>query len=165
MSAIIHFEEDDGEVFVHIRGYEGLYMISNRGRVFGLTSSQFLNPSESERYLRAGLSKNGHHVGHLVHRLVCLHFVSGRTEKRCQVDHIDRNKRNNHFSNLRWFSIREQFTNIERQSKHGHSIEEFYPGSFRVSLRINGKRFRASPFKSVEEAIEARDKLIEENDL
>lgn len=38
----------------------------------------------------------------LVHILVALAFVSGRTEQYNEVDHIDTNKNNNKWNNLRW---------------------------------------------------------------
>lgn len=52
---------------------------------------------------------NGQKKAFRVHRLVAEHFVDG--DKTLQVDHIDRNRLNNHASNLRWSSIEENLSN------------------------------------------------------
>ena len=39
-----------------------------------------------------------------VHRLVAQAFVSGMSFERCEVDHIDNDKENNHWYNLQWIS-------------------------------------------------------------
>jgi len=41
---------------------------------------------------------------YLVHRLVAQAFVSGMSFERCEVDHIDNDKENNHWYNLQWMS-------------------------------------------------------------
>lgn len=50
-----------------------------------------------------------------VHRLLALLFLPNLQEKET-VDHIDRNKRNNHLSNLRWATYSEQAFNRKQRT-------------------------------------------------
>lgn len=58
----------------------------------------------------------GRHIN--VHRLVALAFVDGRDEVHNEVDHIDRNKDNNHADNLRWVTHQENLKNRDTFLKH-----------------------------------------------
>lgn len=51
------------------------------------------------------------HVRTTVHRLVALAFL-GERPKDTVVDHIDRNKQNNHYKNLRYVSFSENSKNV-----------------------------------------------------
>ena len=48
------------EIFKDIEGYEGLYQISNFGRVYSLISKKFMKPFKNQDgYLQVQLYKNG----------------------------------------------------------------------------------------------------------
>lgn len=108
-----------------IPGYEGLYEISNLGRVRGLASnsvgllaSSFI---ERNRYCFVNLSKENKQRTLRVHRLVLLAFV-GPPEPGQVCMHLDNNPRNNALSNLRWGSQKENLAMISpeiRCSKTG----------------------------------------------
>ena len=95
-----------------IRGYEGLYQVSNFGRVASLgrkisrrlTSTlilkQYLLPNG---YLFIRLSKNSKYTNKLVHRLVAEAFIPNPNNLP-QVNHKDEDKTNNVWSNLEWVS-------------------------------------------------------------
>lgn len=51
-----------------------------------------------------------------VHRLVAKHFCEGQSDVKNQVNHIDGNKLNNHYSNLEWVN---QYENMTHASKNG----------------------------------------------
>jgi hypothetical protein len=90
----------DKEIFVDIENYEGLYQISNFGRVYSLISGKFLKPKKhKDNYLRVGLCKNGKHKGYLIHRLVASAFIPNPLNYK-EVNHKDENPSNNHVENL-----------------------------------------------------------------
>ena len=96
--------------------YEGLYKVSNFGRILSLN---YRNTGKAELiesyegtggYLQVNLSKNGKQKWCLVHRLVAQTFLPN-PENKPTVDHIDRNKLNNFVGNLRWADIELQNNN------------------------------------------------------
>lgn len=90
------------EIWKPINGYEGLYEISNTGRVNSLISGRILKTYPNNKgYLYVRLTKDGQHKAFSVHRLVANAFIPN-TERMEQVNHIDGNKQNNYSENLEW---------------------------------------------------------------
>jgi hypothetical protein len=77
------------------------YMISNLGTVINVNNGYAKRITDST-YPYVNFSKNGKKKDKLIHFMVALLFVEGRTEEKCQVNHIDRNKKNFRFDNLEW---------------------------------------------------------------
>ena len=78
------------------------YLFSNYGRVKG-KDGKFICESSNEEYKRVYLYKDGVRKRYLLHRIVALLFVENKdADKYNVVDHIDTNKHNNHYNNLRW---------------------------------------------------------------
>lgn len=104
------------EVWKDIVGYEGLYQISNLGRVKSLNykhtgKERILKDRKTNKgYLRAVLYKEGKQKQFLVHRLVAEAFVPNPENKPC-IDHIDTNPLNNVCTNLRWVTQKENCNN------------------------------------------------------
>lgn len=90
-----------------IQGYEGEYVVSNRGDIFSLERfgnwrTLRLKPRISHNgYERVTLTKNNSRGYFFVHRLVALAFIENPYMK-ATVNHIDGNKTNNHVGNLEW---------------------------------------------------------------
>ena len=108
--ALYPFELEDleGEIWRWIRGYEGLYQISNFGRVKSFprnTTSkiQIIKPLLSRSgYLYVGLRKQGtKRLRFKLHRLVSQAFIENPENKQT-VNHKDGNKFNNYVDNLEW---------------------------------------------------------------
>lgn len=100
------------EVWKDVVGYEGLYKISEYGKVKSLARIDNNNHFIRERILKTGknsggyshvvLSKNGVTKCCKVHRLVAEAFIGKCPDEMSQVNHIDEDKTNNHFTNLEW---------------------------------------------------------------
>lgn len=114
-------ELEYAEEWLAVLGYEGLYEVSNLGRVrtiarinvykngrSHLQPGMLLRPRLSNKgYLRVGLWKDGRSRGHSVHVLVAAAFVGPRPPG-LTVDHNDGNRLNNLFSNLEYITPKEQ---------------------------------------------------------
>ena len=92
-----------------ISGYEGLYEVSDLGRVKSLKygKERILKPGKNNwGYLFVNLYKDGQKKQSLVHRLVAEAFIPN-TQGLETVNHKDEVKTNNTVSNLEWMSIRD----------------------------------------------------------
>lgn len=93
------------EIWKDIQGYEGLYQVSNLGRVKSLKfkKDKMLNGGNNGNgYLFVGLSKNNKVKNHYVHRLVAIHFIENH-DNLPEVNHIKESEKwNNAVTNLEW---------------------------------------------------------------
>ncbi len=99
------------EIWKDIKDYEGLYQISNMGRVRSLERQtshghklieRILTPvNDKDGYLGIRISKDGTAKGFKIHRLVANAFIPN-LENKPTVNHIDGNKKNNAVCNLEW---------------------------------------------------------------
>ena len=105
------------EAWKPISGWEGLYEISNCGRVKSLARMTSTgNRSVSERVLKHNVMKGYHCVTlqydgrvkvYRVHRLVMDAFGGKQPSEEYQVNHIDGDKSNNSIDNLEWVTPKE----------------------------------------------------------
>lgn len=112
------------EMWKPVVGYEGLYEVSNFGRVRSLkrtrkgkcesecgVKERILKQSEHTKgYLVCGLSKDGKLKYFKVHRLVAEAFIPNPDNKPC-IDHINACKSDNRVDNIRWVSHKENSNN------------------------------------------------------
>ena len=92
----------NNEVWKDILGYEGLYQVSDKGRVksIGYGKERILKPANNGRgYLLVGLCKNNEKKHFLVHRIVAQAFIPNPNNLP-EVNHRDENKENNRVENL-----------------------------------------------------------------
>lgn len=107
-------EQPDKERWKDVIGYEGLYQVSNLGRVKSVdrlttdkngrtytVKGKILNQSKVGDYLRVSLYTNNVARGKLVHRLVAEAFIPNPNKYEI-VNHKDENKLNNCSDNLEW---------------------------------------------------------------
>jgi len=93
----------NNEVWRAIDGYLN-YEVSSHGRVRNnLTGFIIKQRNEKYGYYRVNLYKNGIGTTYRIHRLVCAAFNENQNDY-TMVDHIDRNRTNNFYENLRWVS-------------------------------------------------------------
>ncbi len=110
------------EEWVPIAGYEGLYEISDQGRVRSLDYRctgriQVLKPGMyGGGYLQVGLCKNGKREHYKVHRLVAEAFLAN-AEGLPEVNHRDENKQNNCVDNLEWCDRRHNINHGTRTAR------------------------------------------------
>ena len=85
------------------------YEIDEFGNVYSLRRRKYLTPFK-DRYGYLYVTIKGKH--YKVHRLVAMSFIENVNNKPC-IDHIDRNKLNNHYTNLRYVTSKENSNNIK----------------------------------------------------
>lgn len=131
------FENLPDEEWKPIKGYEGLYEVSNMGRVMSLerisihrnkagrlsnipVHKRIIYHNKTKRgYLIISLNKDGKQHYYSLHRIVALHFCDGY-QPGLIVNHKDENPENCKASNLEWcsYSYNTKYgTGIERSSK------------------------------------------------
>ena len=113
------FENMPGETWKPIKGFEGLYEVSNMGRIISLerisihgnkagglsnipVHKRIIYQNKTKRgYILVSLNKEGKQHYFSLHRLVALHFCDGY-KRGYVVNHKDENPTNNRADNLEW---------------------------------------------------------------
>lgn len=109
------------EQWKDIIGYEGLYQISNLGRVKSLKygKERILKPiKKKDGYLTVVLY-NGVGKKMYIHRLVAINFIPNANNLQ-EINHKDENKENNNLNNLEWtdhITNMQYGTLVERSAK------------------------------------------------
>lgn len=112
------------EEWKDIKEFEGLYQVSNTGKVKSLDRTVIRKDGVIANYkecilkgrvMRNGylaifLSKNGKYKSYYIHRLVAEAFIPN-LDNLPEIDHIDTDKTNNGVENLRWVTHVENMNN------------------------------------------------------
>lgn len=157
-----------------IKGYDGLYEVTNLGDVISverrvkrsrggtqILRSKILKKNGSPNtYQTVALSKDGKPKTFLVHKLVAEAFLNKVEEH--VIDHIDGNKHNNNVSNLRYCTQRENVANKKSGiSKYGIGVQKqskYYKKPYRVRIYVNGKNTEVGSYYTIHEAQQAYKK-------
>lgn len=97
-------ENLEGEIWKPVVGYEGLYEVSNLGRIrsiFRWKHYKIIKQRIEKGYFRIGLWNKGKARWFHVHRLVAMSFIPNPNNLP-QINHIDENPLNNNIKNLEW---------------------------------------------------------------
>ncbi len=113
------------ETWKPIKGYEGLYEVSDLGRVKGLRRNKVLTPFKRHNgYLGVRLYKSETDQKiFTVHRLVASAFCENAQGKLC-VNHINENILDNRAENLEWVTNQENITYKDTQKRKGSSLSK-----------------------------------------
>lgn len=102
---------ENKEVWKDVLGYEGLYKVSNLGRVKSLINNErILSPSHSlNGYRQIKLSKSGNIKCHFVHRLVWSAF-NGEIPDKLVINHLNEVRDDNRLENLECITVQQNNT-------------------------------------------------------
>lgn len=94
-------------MLIPMKGFEGQYLISDRGEIFSLITHKYLKPEANKAgYMKVTLSVNGKLYYKTVHRLVAQTYLNN-TENKKQVNHKNGIKSDNRVDNLEWCTAKE----------------------------------------------------------
>ena len=167
-------ENYENEVWKELVGFEGIYVISNYGRIkrlkrewnSGRNGSQHKKLNEGivrqrtlkDGYVKVTLCKDSIKKSYSVHILVAKTFLPN-PENKPQVNHIDMNKENNVLSNLEWNTAKENTLHCRKNKKidnHAsirrkrinkelaYKIREYYNNNKELTTREISKEFNVS---------------------
>ena len=146
-----------------IEGFEN-YEVSNLGNIRNKKGQNKKKCLSNSNYLFIDLWKNNTRIHFYIHRLVALAFIDN-PENKPEVDHKDRNRENNNVNNLRWVTSCEN--KINKDLKPNKSGEKYIKitayGNYRIQIQRNKKIIIDKTFKTLDEAIKARNDFLENN--
>jgi hypothetical protein len=157
---------EDLEIWDHIKGYEGIYKVSSKGRVLSVKRNKILKPcSDLGGYHFMRLYKDGKPKSFKLHRLVALTFYFVHDGK-LEIDHMDRNKTNNNLLNLRFCTRAENQSNrgIQKNNKSGYKGVSWNTqrNLWQAIITIRKKQRQIGCFNTKEEAYDAYCKASKE---
>ena len=149
------------EIWKPVRGFEGLYQVSNEGRMMSMKCGRMKlmkTPLNIKGYPCICLVKESKKYSCRVHRIVAEAFLDP-IEGKPEVDHIDRNPSHNHLSNLRYADRSDQSINRCAYSNTGHKNISRHEttGWYHVVIKRRGNIVLNTAHSSLDEAIFMRD--------
>lgn len=135
------------EIWRSITGYEGLYEVSDAGRVRSLNRitdngkrirGKLIKPhtNRATGYSCVGLCKGGRRRTITVHRLVALAFVPS-VDGANTVNHIDEDKQNNNAYNLEWLTLTDNL-NYGTHNARANENRKYYSGARHHNYGLRG---------------------------
>lgn len=164
------------EIWKDIEGYEGLYQVSNYGRVKrmfikGAKKETILKLAKNKTgYIRVCLSKNSKKSNKHIHRLVAEAFIPNPNNLP-QINHKDENPNNNYVDNLEWcngkYNTNYGTRNKRISTKLSKRIKPINKITFEEFKNMNPKeRFEATikEYDKINQIINALNLLKKEED-
>jgi hypothetical protein len=156
----------ENEIWKDIPNFEGVYQVSNFGRVKSFHRSKEGKIKKltinNLGYVIVGLSKNKGTFS--VHSLVCMAFKGHVPTKNryIHIDHIDNNKQNNRLENLQIISARENTAKAVKRKSQYHGVTQLKNGKWNARIENRGLRKYLGCFDTDELASIAYQKALSE---
>lgn len=151
----------NNEIWRAINGYLN-FEISSHGRVRNNKTGNILKGSlDKDGYCIVTICEIPKKSTKKIHRLVCEAFCNNINNYDI-VDHIDQNKKNNFYENLRWVtqSINERNKPIFKNNKSGYKgVYLLNSGYWRVTWNEDEKKNRTKQFTNKDDAINYRKEI------
>jgi len=174
----------EGEEWKDVSGYEGFYQISNFGRVKSLPRVVYQKTNNNKPYsVKGGILKAGKNIwGYkqasfviegskvykpTIHRLVATNFIPNPNNLP-DINHIDEDKSNNHYSNLEWCTERANTVfscKKNTSSRHPGVCWHKRNKKWQVRVYINRKSIHIGYFKNELGAAQAYVDFCNANNL
>lgn len=152
------------EIWKDIQGFEGLYQISNNGRVKSLErlvnnkngkrivkEKVLKNQINSKGYYSVVLRKQNKNITKEIHRMVAIAYINN-DKNYSYVNHIDGNKKNNKISNLEWCDCQHNIREAYRLGLNHYTNLTNFKNLPKKVLQYDKNNSLLSEFNSIREA-------------
>ena len=113
------------EIWKYINGYEGLYEISNKGRVRNAEGRILKARTQNKGYFYVTLHSNHKERKFTIHRLIAEAFIP-KINGFNQVNHINGNKKDNSVENLEWCNQRLNYNHGMQKFLYSHNENHYF---------------------------------------
>lgn len=142
----------ENEIWKDVKGYEGLYQVSNLGRVKSLkfNKEKILKPGvNSTGYYNVLLYKDSIAKSVKVHQLVAIAFLNHNPcGYKIVVDHLNNNPLDNKLENLQMITARENTSKDKKNKTSKYKGVSWYESTqkWEVKIRIKSKKLHLGYF-------------------
>ena len=170
------------EIWKDVPGYEGLYQVSNLGRVYSLPKKWIGGKggmySHNGKILKVGMDGWGYHSVSLVlnykhkttkiHKLVAMAFLGHKPDgRKIVIDHINDNKTDNRVDNLQ--IVTQRFNSHKTQGNYSSNYKGVswhkQHNKWHTAIRINGNLKHLGYFENEQEAHLTYQKALKDYEL
>jgi len=123
------------ELWLPVPEFEDVYEVSNHGRVRNIATGHVLRAAKNRGYHHVALCRGGEHRTTYIHVLVLRAFCGAPPFAGAYACHNDGNPGNNHLTNLRWGTAKD---NARDRARHGN--QPFGTGVRRAKLNEQAVR-------------------------
>ncbi len=109
------------------KGYR--YAVTNHGRVISYTDTPktgtFRKPTKLSGYLAVAVRSNNVNKSFYIHRLVAQQFLKQSSKQAKFVIHLNYKKEDNHYKNLKWATLEQQFAHTKKNPDYNNKGGNF----------------------------------------
>lgn len=166
------------EIWKPIPNYEGLYEVSNMGRVKSLGKTvlrkgvyvhyhgKIISQNIVKGYMQVMLSKNSKRVNTKVHRLVAIAFIPNDDPvNKTTVNHKNEDKLDNRVENLEWMSIADNTNYGTRNKRASVKLKTLFRTPEHCANISKAKKGKPVPQQVLNAATLANSKAVTQYDI